>query len=256
MLIYNRNPEQLELTKEALESVLVQDVGGLDIFLINNGSDEETVAWLKGFENNTDSPHWFYISHHEKNQSPVLLSNKYLETIFATHPYVLSLANDVVIPPNMYSEMLKWPRGFVTASATGEKNFPVFGTSKAVSECTPMSVMLARKWAYDALMAKDGYYLDPKYFLYASDCDMALRMAACGIRGIQIDIQFWHYCSAHWRLMPPEEGSKETAKADADRSTFESKWGFRVDSPRYGESTNDINFRGVIPNFVRQERRV
>ena len=244
MLIYNRNPEQLELTKEALASVLAQDVGALDVFLINNGSDQETVAWLKGFENNTDSPHWFYISHHEQNQSPVLLSNKYLETIFATHAYVLSLANDVVIPPNMYSEMLKWPRGFVTASATGERNFPIFETSKAVSECTPMPVMLTRKWAYDAIMGKDGYFLDPNMFMYASDCDLALRMAACGIRGIQLDIQFYHYCSAHWRLMPEDEGRKETAKADADREYFYRRWGFQVSDPEYGQRTNDINFKG------------
>ena len=164
--------------------------------------------------------------------------------VLADHKYVLGIANDVILPPNLYSEMLRWPRGFVTASPTRERNFPIFETSKAVSECTPMPSMLTRKWAYDALMEKDGYFLDPNMFMYASDCDIALRMAACGIRGIQLDIQFYHYCSAHWRLMPEDEGRKETAKADADREYFYRRWGFQVSDPEYGQRTNDINFRG------------
>lgn len=244
MLIYNRNPEQLELTKEALASVLAQDVGALDVFLINNGSDDETYRWLKGFENNTDSPHWFYVTHHDQNQSPVAVSNATLDVIFAHHDYVLALANDVILPTNCYSEMLRWPRGFVTGTATGDRNFRMIAVARAFREETPMPVMLTRKWAHDALVAKDGYYLDPGFFMYASDCDIALRMAACGIRGIQLELLYWHYCSAHWRLMPADEGKKETNKADADRAYFEKKWGFACDAPEYTQKACDLNFKG------------
>ena len=32
--------------------------------------------------------------------------------------------------------------------------------------------------------------LDTGFFHYASDCDMALRMASCGIRGVQLDVPY------------------------------------------------------------------
>ena len=114
----------------------------------------------------------------------------------------------------------------------------------AVSECTPMAVMLMRKWAHDAIVSQYGHFLDEGFVHYASDCDLALRMAGCGIHGVQLDIPFWHYGSATWRLAPEAEGRAMVQQADIDRDYFERKWGFRVDDPLYGQSAADINFRG------------
>jgi GT2 family glycosyltransferase len=243
MFMFNQNTEQLQLSKESLESVCKQDIGPLDIFIVNNGSTEPTRAWLAAIENNTDSEHWFYVAHYEKNESPVRLSNKFLEMIFATHDKVFCIANDVIVPSNAYRLMSQWPRGMVTASETQDRNFTVSEEVHAVSECTPMSLALIRRWFYEALMARDGFYLDPRFVHYTSDCDIALRMASCGIRGVQLDLQFYHYGSASWRMNP--FGAKAiTDQADRDRTAFEAKWKFKVDAYEYGARAGDINFKG------------
>ena len=228
MLCYNN----LELTKGAVQSVLAQDIP-VRLFLIDNGSTDGTKEWIKSqpFE------HYSYIA----NESPAKQGNRWARHIFALGAeYVLGVPNDVRIPSNCYSELLKWPRGFVCASDNGQTE-PEVRTARAVSENTPMAVMLTRKWAWQALIAKDGYFLDEGYFHYASDCDLALRMAACGIRGVQLDTPYWHYGSATHKL--PEIHAQSCVQADKDRAYFVRKWGFRVDSLEYGRVAADPNWR-------------
>ena len=176
---------------------------------------------------------------HPENKSPLGLVNNCAEYLFRAYPHVLGIPNDVFLPPNLYREFLKWPRGVVTGSGHGDMNFTRFDSSSAVSENTPMSVVLLRKWAYDAIIAKDGYFFDERFFMYASDCDFALRLASCGIRGIQLDLQYYHFCSASYRLADGYDFG-----GNADRNKFFEKWGFAVDAYEYGAQAADINFRG------------
>lgn len=244
MTMYNRVPEQLALTKDAFASVLTQDIGPLDIWLLNNGSTEPTREWLATLPAELGE-HRIHVINVQDNRSPVALLNSLNDTLFGSYryEYVLGVPNDVVLPTNLYREMLRWPRGFVTASETGENPPPRVESAQAVSENTPMAVMLIRRWAWDAIMSRDGYFFDPGYFCYASDCDLALRMASCGIRGVQLDIPFYHFGSGHWRMLPEQDGRRETDKADVDRAYFERKWGFACDSLEYGRCATDPNFR-------------
>ena len=93
-------------------------------------------------------------------------------------------------------------------------------------------------------MNRDGFFFDERFFHYASDCDIALRIAGCGIRGIQLDIQYYHYGSASHRSGTNDEKRESGFRADWDRSLFEDKWGFKVDALEYGQKAFDINFRG------------
>lgn len=239
MIVYNN----LELTKDAVASVLAQDIGPLDLTIIDNGSTDGTGDWLREFF--TDDASTIWKGFHSENRSPIKIVNQLLPVIFGRgHTKVLGVPNDVVLPPNFYRELERWPRGIITASMTSERSFPMFEESKAVSENTPLAAGIVRKWAHDALVDRFGYLFDEGFFHYASDCDLALRMAACGIRGIQLDIQFWHHGSASWRLAPEAIGRAITNQADVDRSYFFKKWGFGVADPAYGEMAGDINFRG------------
>ena len=240
-LCYNTTPEQLELSKLALDSVLAQDIGPLDIFVVNNGSTDATKTWL-----NSLIPR-ITVAHYPVNRSPLKIANEFSKTIFTQHDKILGVPSDVILPSSCYRLMNEWPRGFVSATPIEDvpQFQPVATGARAVSECTPMCCMLTRKWAYDAIVAKDGYFFDERYTLYASDCDLALRMAACGIHGVQLDLPVWHYRSASHRLAAPGVGKSITDKADADRAYFKSKWGFSVDSPQYGATAADINFKGV-----------
>lgn len=239
MFFYNRTPEQLELSKKALASVFAQDIP-VRVYAVDNGSTEETWEWLTSIHEPG-----FSRERYMENVPPSRLANFWASYMFdvAKYPYFLSVPNDARLPRNCYSQLLRWPRGFVSASDNGH-NEPSEIEATAVSENTPMAVMLTRRWAYQAIRSKDGYFFDEQFEHYCSDCDLALRMAACGIRGVQLSIPFWHYGSASWRLSTPEIGRQITDRADEDRARFVRKWGFGVSDPRYEESARDINFRG------------
>jgi hypothetical protein len=105
------------------------------------------------------------------------------------------------------------------------------------------SVCLIRKWAYDALVEKDGYYLDEGFWMYANDCDLKLRLGQCGIHGAQTDIGCWHFGSSTWRLAPDVEQAAMLQQADRDREYFRRKFGFSVGSAEHVAAMVDLNFR-------------
>jgi glycosyltransferase involved in cell wall biosynthesis len=246
MCIYNQVPEQLELAKQSITSVLAQDIGPLDIIIVNNGSFAPLGQWLSDLAVFiSDSPHKLTVMTTPENKSPVMWANFVLGQFFKNgYDKVLCVPDDVKLPENCYRKMAEWPRGLVCGSMTSEIEFPIFEETHAQNECTPLAVTIVRKWFYDALVAKDGYYMDEGFFFYASDCDLALRMASCGIRGVQLDLQYYHFGSGHWKMLEPSEGRKQTMKADLDRQYFAQKWGFACTALEYGASAADINFRG------------
>ena len=229
MIAYNN----LALTQKAIEGVLAQDIP-VDLYFVDNGSTDDTWSWA-------ETQPFAAMYRKPRNESPLRIANEMCAYLFERSEYILGVPNDVRLPANCYSQLLRWPRGFVCASDNGQ-NEPEVREAHAVSENTPMAVMLTRKWAYDALIARDGYFFDTGFFHYASDCDMALRMASCGIRGVQLDVPYWHYGSASHRLAPQAEGDAMRRQADVDRAYFVRKYGFRVDSLEYGQRASDLNF--------------
>lgn len=243
MLAYNQTQQQHDLTVEALDSVLVQDIGDLEIILVDNGSTIPATHELFQYVREYQTDNRIHVIRNKENISPLKIVNRALSYLWSLgHQKVLGLGNDIILPPNAYRLMNQWPRGLVTASMTEDRNFPIVEEVHAVNECTPAACCILRKWFYDALVAKDGYYLDEGFFHYASDCDFALRMASCGIRGIQLDLQYYHYGSASHRLAP--DGERQREQANIDRAYFERKYGFKVDAYEYGATASDLNFRG------------
>lgn len=247
LITYNN----LDLLQPAVASALAQTVPNLKLWIIDNGSTDETAAWLADLA--LTEPR-VCLTSYQINKSPVAVANAVLDALFS-YPgsvgqpacsHILTMPNDVVLPPQFYSELLACPRGVVTASMTSAMNLldhPILPAS-AVNECTPMAVVLWRRWAWQAVTERYNYFLDPGFWHYASDCDLALRLAALGIHGVQLDLPFWHYGSAAWRLAEPRQQQAQLAQADRDREYFAAKWGWPVDDPRYTEAALDINFRG------------
>lgn len=241
---YNRTPAQLALSKEALASIFAQDIP-VEVIALDNGSTDETWEWLESVSQ--DHPN-FACYRNIDNLSPVAESNRWLGEMFGrlNYQHVLALPNDVIVPPYLYREFLKWPRGIVTGSMTPDRSYDIYAPVEvaATSENTPLAAVLWRKWAYDALVAKDGYFFDERYQHYCSDCDWALRTASCGIRGVQLNVPYYHYVSASIHLNTPEIATAIQSGANADRQKFIDKWGFPVTSLEYGQRAVDINFRG------------
>lgn len=238
--------QNLEMSKKAVQSALNQDVLDLMVNVVDNGSTDGTREWMHS--NNAGEPKHNSILY-DCNVAPTRLANDTLFRFFelCSYDHVLVMPNDAILPRNMYREMLKWPRGIVTASQYSDESIPMPEVEDvvAVSENTPMAVMLIRRWCYEAVMAKDGYFLDEGMFHYASDCDLALRVASCGIRGVQLDIQYFHFGSASWRTLDPEQQRAAQLQADKDREYFQKKWGFAVNDLEYGQRAQDLNFKGV-----------
>jgi glycosyltransferase involved in cell wall biosynthesis len=237
-LCYNHTDAQFDLCRRSFDTVLAQDIGPLRIFVVNNGSAQPTRDWLDAMTEDFITVH-----HYGQNTAPTIVANMMVGKIFSLgYPYLLSVPSDGILPPNLYSQLAKWPRGFVAAwMNNGEHTYTPTAEAHAVSEDIHPSVVLTRKWAYDALVAKDGYFLDENYFMYANDVDMKLRMAACGIRGVQLDIQCGHWGSVCWRLNTPENAKIITDRANGDRLYFFRKWGIMCGDGRF---FNDPNFRG------------
>lgn len=249
LMAYNQTRTQYDLTVEAIESILAQDIGPLDLMLIDNGSTDPDTwphfqmisdLYLDSFDTRV------HRQRHKPNNSPVKVSNRAMGYFYSMgHQKVLGVANDVILPRNAYRLMAQWPRGFVTASETKERGFPIVETAHMVSECTPMAVSLVRKWFWDAMVSRDGYFFDEKYTHYVSDCDLAVRMRLCGLHGVQLDLPYYHYGSASWRMLNQEDGRKITTVADSDREYFEKKWGFKCDSWEYGQMPGDSEWQRI-----------
>lgn len=241
--------QNVDLTKQAVQSVLAQDVpGGIDLFFVNNGSTDGTAVVIGDMfaTHNVEG----YIANLPANESPCKVANQQLASIFAMgYGEVLCVANDTILPPSMYGELLKWPRGIVTASeihdrATYDEYVKQIPPVVAVSENTPMSLMLLRHWVWDAVVSRDGHFFDERIFNYVSDCDIALRIASRGIRGLQISYPYYHVVSATLKNMEPEARSAAGQQANEDRDYFARKWGFGCADFEYGACSVDINFRG------------
>jgi GT2 family glycosyltransferase len=237
----------IELTRAAIESVLEQTIP-VHLTVVDNGSTDDTISMLEEFRR--DNPHGFDFIRNTFNVSPTHVANGELRKIFRVpYPHVLMLANDLVVPPNFYEELLKWPRGIVCGAEIKDRQlYDDYLLNQApyaaISENTPMSALLLRRWVYDAVLARDGYFFDERYFHYASDCDLALRVASCGIWGIQLNVPYFHHSSATINNSSPEIASAMHGQANVDRAAFVEKWGFPVTSLEYGAKARDINFRG------------
>jgi hypothetical protein len=249
MLTYHTTPAQLDLTRQAIRSVLAQDCGPLDFHLEDDGSTVEPEFWelLGEYPRHPDTT--FTWNHRPQNDSPIAVLNQLLDRMFRqqSRPYVFIVNNDVLLPPNCFSQFLRWPRGIVCATDIEQQALPPLADppvdAKPVAEIIPMTVSLLRRWVWEAVVARDGYFFDEGYFCYAADCDLALRVTACGIRGLLLDIPFWHFGSASHKLATPEIAKSVTDRADQDRAYFAQKYGFPVNSWQYGQVVQDLNLR-------------
>lgn len=235
--------QNLEMTKKAVKSVLDQDVeGGIELWFVNNGSTDGTDEWAREMVE-SHSGFRYVDRRHKENDSPVEISNRLLMQVFnAGYGHVLGVPNDVVLPPYLYREFLLWRRGIVTGSMTTEPLDPAgCKPSQAHSENTPMAVMLVRDWVYRAVTHSFGRFFDEDYFHYCSDCQLALDLAACGIRGVQTDVPYWHFGSASWKTADSETRNRIFTQAEEDRATFLRKNGFSERSEEYVKAALDLN---------------
>ncbi len=225
VMLYDRAEAQFELSVKAVESALNQDIP-VDVIVIDNGSTcEKTKQWLATISN-------CIVHAYEYNLSPLKRGNDIMADLFYQgYPCVLGCPNDVILPPNLYRKMLERPEGIVAPGMHGANPPVIMEDVNRVHGDVHVSVVLIRKEAHDSLVQRDGYFWDEGYFMYASDCDLKLRLD--GIETAQLDILCWHYGGASHRLAIGSDFVYQ--QADKDRAYFSKKWGFAIGDPEYNE---------------------
>jgi GT2 family glycosyltransferase len=215
MLVHNA----LSLTKEAVRSVLEQDVPVM-LHVVNNHSTDGTEEWL--LENDVE---------HTTFKPALGVSagwNFALVNAFRKTGHCLVINNDVSLRPDTYRSLLEDGGDFVTAVSVDNVEGIQGDWRKAPRPHPDFSCFLIRKKVWEAV----GLF-DESMMLYASDADYHLRMHKAGITAYTIGIPFFHYASGTLKYASPGEKASISHQADKDRHTFEQKWGCKVGSDSY-----------------------
>jgi GT2 family glycosyltransferase len=209
----------LALTKQAVQSVLEQDIP-VQLHVVDNNSQDGTTEWLESFCPNTTT--------FRPAQGVSSGWNYALTTIFRRCNHALVVNNDVVLRPDTYRSLLEDGGDFVTAVSVDNMEGIRGEWRKAPRPHPDFSCFLIRKHVWD----KVGGF-DESMWLYASDGDYHLRMHKAGIEAYTIGIPFYHYASGTLKSASPGEKAMIEAQAEKDRRTFEQKWGVQVGTPPY-----------------------
>lgn len=168
MILHNTTPEQLELSKRTFETIMAQDVGRQDIYIINNCSEEATAIWLDGMVGQSGlhrgvkiGEHSLFVEHLDEFVSPCKVANRLMGHLFdgLHHRHILRVANRDELSPHAHTVMLLCPAGMVRG----------YGTN------------LIRRWCYDALMDRQGYFFDEKFEDWGARVVLMLEEMRIGI---------------------------------------------------------------------------
>jgi len=229
--------DNLDLTKQCVESLRKQDIP-VSIFIVDNGSSDDTVVYFSCVEDipcmrlqtNTGFSHGINVG---------------LKWVFdaMSADYCLCPGSDTIMPPSYYRLLLELNLPVVSGvqDIDGhrvtmedlEKPFPV----QPINPNPDFSCLLWRKEAWEKLGG-----LDESMVNYASDCDLHVRAHRLGIIMSHAQIPFFHYGSSTIKNAPPREKRQIEMQADADRMEFYRKYGFHVWSPEYAAQFDEKSF--------------
>jgi GT2 family glycosyltransferase len=217
MLVRN----SLALTKQAVQSVLEQDIP-VQLHVVDNNSQDGTTEWFQSFCPN--------LTTFRPAQGVSSGWNFALTEILRHCNHALVVNNDVVLRPDTYRSLLEDGGDFVTAVSVDNMQGIQGEWRKAPRPHPDFSCFLIRKHVWEKVGA-----FDESMWLYASDGDYHLRMHKAGIDAYTIGIPFFHYASGTLKSASPGERAMIEAQAEKDRYTFEQKWGVQVGTKPYYE---------------------
>jgi GT2 family glycosyltransferase len=204
----------LSMTKRCVESIRAQDIP-TEIGIIDNGSTDGTPDWIDG----------------EKVQAVLFGGNAGvskgwntgLRLAFAEpdHTHVLVLNNDTVLPPYFLRVLLGYDLPFITGSSVASmEDMENQGPFSQAYPGPDFSAFLIRRDCWE----KVGPF-DEAMKHYCGDCDYHVRAHRMGISLMNAGVRFYHERSSTLRLSSPEERRSIERQADADRETFQRKYG-------------------------------
>lgn len=212
----------IAMTKSCVASLLSQDIP-VQILAIDNGSDDGCAQYLRTCRD-------VQVITYPKPMGLSRLWNNALDLAFdhLKLPYAMICNNDVILRSDTYRWLVANGGPFVTGigvssheqtlatDVTNRRNHPDFST------------YLTRKEVWE----KVGRF-DESMVTYCSDCDYHIRMYRAGIPAYCIGVPFYHVASGTLKHLEGKEKEAIQHQADADRETFEKKWGCLPGTPQY-----------------------
>lgn len=230
----------LHLTRNAVKDFLAQDIGDVQVLVIDNASTDGTSQWLQTQDVLT--------MYNNPPKSVAASWNAGLRWVFEQGAeYALVSNNDVLLRPDTFRHLVEDGGGFVTAvgSDDPEKIKPVSATQIGEAPATwdyavpdpskkrrhpDFSCFLIRKEVFE----KVGPFDEEYEIAYCEDASYHLRMHQAGIEAVCLDLPFYHLGAQTIKL---EYGTgldtQIKEQADRNRAYFKQKHGVEVGSKEY-----------------------
>ncbi|MFH1858156.1 MAG: glycosyltransferase family 2 protein [Candidatus Omnitrophota bacterium] len=222
---------QLDYTKGCIASILEYTHPPFQIFVVDNGSCEDTVAYLKQVQQ--QHPDEIVILRNEKNDGWVKAVNQGVQA--SCRPFVCVMNNDVVVTPFWMDEMMGIAEsekeiGIVNPSWEGKpEHISVERYAKSLRKFSGQFVemdwcrgfcFLFKRSVVHAIQGLDPVF-DPGYF---DDWDFSVRAAQAGFRCVLAKGAFvYHYQNA--TSVDVFNKSSFHALFERHRKIFYQRWG-------------------------------
>lgn len=249
ILCLTRN--NLNLTREAIQSFRQQDIGDVQILVIDNGSTDSTVNFLHTQKD-------LFTIFHNPGRGVAESWNEGLGWLFSPkwmmgrpYPsavdYVLVANNDVILRKDTFRHLVADGGMFVTAVGTQDpaKLKPSFSDLPKSVNYSPylppdpakkrphpdFSCFLIRRETWE----KVGPFDENFKVGFVEDQDYHVRLFNAGIVAEALELPFLHYGSMTIKNAEPAEQKRISEQAALNRAYFKSKWKMEGASKEYYE---------------------
>lgn len=220
----------LPLTRNCLPTLFAQDIGDVQVLVINNACDDGTPAWLRHIRW-AGSP--VTVVSFPEPRSVAECWNAALQITLARSDYTLVVGNDAELRSDTYRHLVADGGQFVTGvgvstreqmgeprdpNPAAKRNHPDYGCYLIRKECF-------KRVRFDEKCA----------IAFCEDSIHHVEMHRAGIPAYCIDVPYYHVGSATIKNASREEQRRIEKQADANREYFRSKYGCLPGTKAYEE---------------------
>ena len=218
----------LPLTRNCLPTLLNQDIGDVQVLVVNNASTDGTAGYLRHLRW-TGNP--ITVISFEEQRSVAACWNAALQITLAESEYALVVNSDTELRSDTYRHLVADGGQFVTGvgvSSREQVGEPRTPKPEAQRNHPDFSNYLIRRDCWKKVPF-DEHYIGA----YGEDAQQHINMHRAGIRAYCLDLPFYHVASGTVKSASPEEVRKIQRNADANRALFKQRYGVEIGSPGY-----------------------
>lgn len=237
-----------DLTRRAVKSFLAQDIGNLEVLLIDNGTEDNTREIMRQYENVRIM--------RMQDASVAECWNAGLGWLFKQGAsWVLVCNNDVELRPDTFRILQVENAPFVTGIGVSERKQVHLNPPTSKRPHPDFSCFMIRADCWQTV----GPFNEEYKGAYVEDLEFHVRMHKAGIHAYCIDLPFYHERSSTLKNSSEAERKRICEQAERNRELFKQKWGVAPGSPEYYELFDVVPDKALehvavqIPTAVAEE---